>query len=249
MNALGHRPARRIADLIHSIRPWPVCGAGLYIGAADEKPTAAMTGTSVITDKERPCTSAARHPAHQYTKQLGDYLPHPAPMCRGSGPTTKSLPMAPAPCAIWWWMSSTLRWAPRGTESRLCLIRRLRDRSLPRRMRLVCVGHLRHPRVAPNPGGDAPTTPQIFSSSFEAARLDPRRSGSRPGVLFRPPKPPTGRGTAAGPFALPCPRRRGHQPLDIPGNANQPATLRDPAGRKLVSRHPAAHASAVDDPG
>jgi DEAD/DEAH box helicase domain-containing protein len=52
MNALATDQARRIADLIHTIPALAGLRAGLYIGASDDAPTAAMSATSVITDKE-----------------------------------------------------------------------------------------------------------------------------------------------------------------------------------------------------
>jgi DEAD/DEAH box helicase domain-containing protein len=51
MNALATDQARRIADLIHTIPALAGLRAGLYIGASDDAPTAAMSATSVITDK------------------------------------------------------------------------------------------------------------------------------------------------------------------------------------------------------
>lgn len=50
MNALATDQARRLADLIHAIPALAGLRAGLYIGASDEAPTAAMTADSVITD-------------------------------------------------------------------------------------------------------------------------------------------------------------------------------------------------------
>ncbi len=52
MNALATDQARRIADLIHTIPALAGHRAGLYIGASGDDATAAMTATSVITDKE-----------------------------------------------------------------------------------------------------------------------------------------------------------------------------------------------------
>ena len=52
MNALATDQARRIADLIHTTPALAGLRAGLYIGADDDSKTAAMTATSVITDKE-----------------------------------------------------------------------------------------------------------------------------------------------------------------------------------------------------
>ena len=52
MNALATDQARRIADLIHTIPALAGLRAGLYIGASGDDATAAMTATSVITDKE-----------------------------------------------------------------------------------------------------------------------------------------------------------------------------------------------------
>ena len=51
MNALATDQARRIAQLIHSTPALAGLRAGLYIGASDDEPTAAMSATSVITDK------------------------------------------------------------------------------------------------------------------------------------------------------------------------------------------------------
>jgi DEAD/DEAH box helicase domain-containing protein len=51
MNALATDQARRIAQLIHSTPALAGLRAGLYIGASDDEPTAAMGATSVITDK------------------------------------------------------------------------------------------------------------------------------------------------------------------------------------------------------
>ena len=52
MNALATDQSRRIAHLIHTIAALAGLRAGLYIGSSDDTPTAAMTATSVITDKE-----------------------------------------------------------------------------------------------------------------------------------------------------------------------------------------------------
>ena len=52
MNALATDQSRRIANLIHTIPALAGLRAGLYIGSSDDTPTAAMTPTSVITDKE-----------------------------------------------------------------------------------------------------------------------------------------------------------------------------------------------------
>ena len=110
MNALATDQARRIADLIHTIPALAGLRAGLYIGAADDAPTAAMTATSVITDKE------ALHkapPGILLTNTSSSITCCSNPMCRASGPTTDASPMAAAPSATWWWMSSTPLMAPR----------------------------------------------------------------------------------------------------------------------------------------
>ena len=51
MNALATDQARRIAQLIHATPALAGLRVGLYIGASDDEPTAAMSATSVITDK------------------------------------------------------------------------------------------------------------------------------------------------------------------------------------------------------
>ena len=167
MNALATDQARRIADLIHTIPALAGLRAGLYIGAADDAPTAAMTATSVITDKEALHKAPPDILLTNY-KQL-DYLllqPHVQSLWAHNG----RLPDG----------RSTLRYlvvdefhtfdGAQGTDL-ACLIRRLRDRLQCPGEELVCVG------TSATLGGpesrDAMRSyaEQIFASRFEPAAL------------------------------------------------------------------------------
>jgi DEAD/DEAH box helicase domain-containing protein len=162
MNALATDQARRIADLIHTTDALTGLRAGLYIGAADESPTAAMTATSVITDKDALHKAPPDILLTNY-KQL-DYLliqPHVQGL----------------------WAHNTagvLRYlvvdefhtfdGAQGTDL-ACLIRRLRDRLHCLGDELVCVG------TSATLGGPESRQAmlsyagQIFASSFEPASL------------------------------------------------------------------------------
>ena len=136
MNALATDQARRIAELIHDIPSLTGLRAGLYIGASDDHPTAAMTADSVVTDK------AALHKAPPDIlltnyKQL-DYLllqPHVQGLWRHNTPCPDG--------------SSVLRYlvvdefhtfdGAQGTDL-ACLVRRLRDRLHCCSDGLICVG-------------------------------------------------------------------------------------------------------------
>jgi DEAD/DEAH box helicase domain-containing protein len=167
MNALATDQARRIADLIHTIPSLAGLRAGLYIGASDDAPTAAMTATSVITDKEALHKAPPDILLTNY-KQL-DYLllqPHVQSLWEHNG----RLPDG----------SSTLRYlvvdefhtfdGAQGTDL-ACLIRRLRDRLQCPGDELVCVG------TSATLGGPESReamrsyAAQIFASSFEPASL------------------------------------------------------------------------------
>ncbi len=136
MNALATDQARRIAQLIHATPALAGLRAGLYIGASDDEPTAAMSATSVITDK------GALHKAPPDIlltnyKQL-DYLllkPQAQGLWAHNGLLADGC--------------STLRYlvvdefhtfdSAQGTDL-ACLIRRLRDRLQCAGEQLVCVG-------------------------------------------------------------------------------------------------------------
>jgi DEAD/DEAH box helicase domain-containing protein len=167
MNALATDQARRIADLIHTIPALAGLRAGLYIGASDDAPTAAMTATSVITDKEALHKAPPDILLTNY-KQL-DYLliqPHVQSLWEHNG----RLPDG----------TSTLRYlvvdefhtfdGAQGTDL-ACLIRRLRDRLQCPGDELVCVG------TSATLGGPEASQAmlsyagQIFASRFEPAAL------------------------------------------------------------------------------
>jgi DEAD/DEAH box helicase domain-containing protein len=167
MNALATDQARRIADLIHTIPALAGLRAGLYIGASDDAPTAAMTATSVITDKDALHKAPPDILLTNY-KQL-DYLliqPHVQSLWAHNA----RLPDG----------SSTLRYlvvdefhtfdGAQGTDL-ACLIRRLRDRLQCPGEELVCVG------TSATLGGpesrDAMLSyaEQIFASRFEPTAL------------------------------------------------------------------------------
>ena len=167
MNVLATDQARRIAQLIHSTPALAGLRAGLYIGASDDTPTAAMSATSVITDK------AALHKAPPDIlltnyKQL-DYLllkPEVQGLWAHNGRLADG--------------RSTLRYlvvdefhtfdGAQGTDL-ACLIRRLRDRLQCPGEQLVCVG-----TSATIGGPDSRQAMldyagQIFASHFEPASL------------------------------------------------------------------------------
>ncbi|MFM7267968.1 MAG: Zn-binding domain-containing protein [Cyanobium sp.] len=167
MNALATDQARRIADLIPNIPALAGLRAGLYIGASDDTPTAAMTATSVITDKEALQKAPPDILLTNY-KQL-DYLliqPHVQGLWEHNG----RLPDG----------SSTLRYlvvdefhtfdGAQGTDL-ACLIRRLRDRLQCPGEELVCVG-----TSATLGDGDSQAemlhyAGQIFGSGFDRTSL------------------------------------------------------------------------------
>ena len=167
MNALATDQSRRIANLIHSIPALAGLRAGLYIGSSDDTPTAAMTATSVITDKEALHKAPPDILLTNY-KQL-DYLliqPHVQSLWEHNGRQHDG--------------SSVLRYlvvdefhsfdGAQGTDL-ACLIRRLRDRLQCPGEELVCVG------TSATLGGPESREAmlsyagQIFASSFEPASL------------------------------------------------------------------------------
>jgi DEAD/DEAH box helicase domain-containing protein len=167
MNALATDQARRIAQLIHATPALAGLRAGLHIAASDDAPTAAMSATSVITDK------AALHKAPPDIlltnyKQL-DYLllqPQVQSLWAHNGRLADG--------------RSTLRYlvvdefhtfdGAQGTDL-ACLIRRLRDRLQCPGEELVCVG------TSATLGGPESRQAmlhyagQIFASPFEPAAL------------------------------------------------------------------------------
>ena len=167
MNALATDQARRIADLIHTIPALAGLRAGLYIGAADESPTAVMTANSVITDKEALIKAPPDILLTNY-KQL-DYLLI-QPQVQNLWVHNGRLPDG----------SSVLRYlvvdefhtfdGAQGTDL-ACLIRRLRDRLQCPGEELVCVG------TSATLGGPESRQAmldyagQIFASQFEADSL------------------------------------------------------------------------------
>ncbi|MFN9660083.1 MAG: DEAD/DEAH box helicase, partial [Cyanobacteriota bacterium] len=167
MNALATDQARRIADLIHTIPALAGLRAGLYIGASDDAPTAAMSATSVITDKEALHKAPPDILLTNY-KQL-DYLLL-QPQVQSLWAHNGRLPDG----------RGTLRYlvvdefhtfdGAQGTDL-ACLIRRLRDRLQCPGEELVCVG------TSATLGGpesrDAMRSyaEQIFASRFEPAAL------------------------------------------------------------------------------
>jgi len=167
MNALATDQARRIADLIHTIPALAGLRAGLYIGSADDTPAAAMSATSVITDKDALHKAPPDILLTNY-KQL-DYLliqPHVQSLWEHNG----RLPDG----------SSVLRYlvvdefhtfdGAQGTDL-ACLIRRLRDRLHCPGDELVCVG------TSATLGGPESREAmlsyagQIFASRFEPTSL------------------------------------------------------------------------------
>jgi len=162
MNALATDQARRIAALIHTIPALAGLRAGLYIGSADDTPTAAMTATSVITDKDALHKAPPDILLTNY-KQL-DYLliqPHVQSLWEHNH-------------------AGVLRYlvvdefhtfdGAQGTDL-ACLIRRLRDRLHCPGEELVCVG-----TSATLGGPDSREAMlsyagQIFASRFEPASL------------------------------------------------------------------------------
>jgi DEAD/DEAH box helicase domain-containing protein len=136
MNALATDQARRIAQLIHATPALAGLRAGLYIGASDDEPTAAMGATSVITDK------GALHKA-------------PPDILLTNYKQLDVLLLKPQVQSLWAHNGrladgrSTLRFlvvdefhtfdGAQGTDL-ACLIRRLRDRLQCAGEQLVCVG-------------------------------------------------------------------------------------------------------------
>ncbi len=167
MNALATDQARRIADLIHTTPALAGLRAGLYIGSSDEEQTAAMTATSVITNKEALQKAPPDILLTNY-KQL-DYLLI-QPQVQGLWEHNGRLPDG----------TSVLRYlvvdefhtfdGAQGTDL-ACLIRRLRDRLQCPGDELVCVG------TSATLGGPESREAmrsyagQIFASSFEPASL------------------------------------------------------------------------------
>ena len=167
MNALATDQARRIADLIHTIAALQGLRAGLYIGSEDEANTAAMTATSVITDK------AALHKAPPDIlltnyKQL-DYLllqPHVQSLWEHNAQQLDG--------------TSVLRYlvvdefhsfdGAQGTDL-ACLIRRLRDRLHCQGDQLVCVGTSATLGGPESRGAMRDYAGQIFASRFEPDSL------------------------------------------------------------------------------
>lgn len=167
MNALATDQARRIADLIHTIPSLAGLRAGLYIGASDDTPTAAMTATSVITDKEALHKAPPDILLTNY-KQL-DYLliqPHVQSLWEHNGRLADG--------------TSVLRYlvvdefhtfdGAQGTDL-ACLIRRLRDRLHCPGEELVCIGTSATLGGPESRGAMLSYAGQIFASSFEASAL------------------------------------------------------------------------------
>lgn len=208
MNALATDQARRIAQLIHSTPALAGLRAGLYIGASDDEPTAAMSATSVITDK------GALHKAPPDIlltnyKQL-DYLLL-KPQVQGLWAHNGRLADG----------RSTLRYlvvdefhtfdGAQGTDL-ACLIRRLRDRLQCAGEQLVCVG-----TSATLGGPDSRQAMldyagQIFASHFEPGSLIEEERLS-PEEFFRD---HTGYGDPenGGLFSLPLPGMEAQEQLD-----------------------------------
>jgi len=208
MNALATDQARRIAQLIHATPALAGLRAGLYIGASDDEPTAAMSATSVITDK------GALHKAPPDIlltnyKQL-DYLLL-KPQVQGLWAHNGRLADG----------RSTLRYlvvdefhtfdGAQGTDL-ACLIRRLRDRLQCAGEQLVCVG-----TSATLGGPDSRQAMldyagQIFASHFEPGSLivEERLSAEE---FFRD---HTGYGDPdnGGLFSLPLPGMEAQEQLD-----------------------------------
>jgi DEAD/DEAH box helicase domain-containing protein len=167
MNALATDQARRIADLIHTTPALAGLRAGLYIGASDDTSTAAMTATSVITNKEALQKAPPDILLTNY-KQLDNLLIQP--QVQGLWEHNGRLSDG----------TSVLRYlvvdefhtfdGAQGTDL-ACLIRRLRDRLQCPGDELVCVG------TSATLGGPESREAmrsyagQIFASSFEPASL------------------------------------------------------------------------------
>ena len=167
MNALATDQARRIADLIHTIPSLTGLRAGLYIGASDDHPTAAMTAHSVITDKAVLHKGPPDILLTNY-KQL-DYLllqPHVQGLWQHNTPSPDG--------------SSVLRYlvvdefhtfdGAQGTDL-ACLIRRLRDRLHCRGAALICVGTSATLGGPESRDAMADYAGQIFASQFDADGL------------------------------------------------------------------------------
>ncbi|MCT0225546.1 DEAD/DEAH box helicase [Synechococcus sp. CS-1328] len=167
MNALATDQARRIADLIHTIPALAGLRAGLYIGASDDAPTAAMSATSVITDKDALHKAPPDILLTNY-KQL-DYLllqPHVQSLWEHNG----QLPDG----------TSVLRYlvvdefhtfdGAQGTDL-ACLIRRLRDRLHCPGEELVCVGTSATLGGPESRGAMRDYAGQIFASRFDPESL------------------------------------------------------------------------------
>ena len=208
MNALATDQARRIADLIHTTPALAGLRAGLYIGAEDDSKTAAMTATSVITDKEALQKAPPDILLTNY-KQL-DYLllqPHVQGLWEHNGRLADG--------------TSVLRYlvvdefhtfdGAQGTDL-ACLIRRLRDRLQCPGDELVCVG------TSATLGGPESIQAmldyagQIFASRFEPAALIVEERLS-PEQFFTG---HTGYGDPdnGGLFSLPLPPREAQDQLD-----------------------------------
>ena len=162
MNALATDQARRIADLIHTTAALAGLRAGLYIGSADDTPTAAMTATSVITDKEALHKAPPDLLLTNY-KQL-DYLL-----------------IQPQVQSLWQHNhAGVLRYlvvdefhtfdGAQGTDL-ACLIRRLRDRLHCPGEELVCVGTSATLGGSKSRDAMLAYAGQIFASRFEPAAL------------------------------------------------------------------------------
>jgi DEAD/DEAH box helicase domain-containing protein len=167
MNALATDQARRIADLIHTIPALAGLRAGLYIGSDDEAKTAAMTATSVVTDKEALQKTPPDILLTNY-KQL-DYLliqPHVQSLWEHNGRLADG--------------TSVLRYlvvdefhsfdGAQGTDL-ACLIRRLRDRLQCPGEELVCVGTSATLGGPDSREAMCSYAGQIFASSFEPESL------------------------------------------------------------------------------
>ncbi|MCP9820013.1 DEAD/DEAH box helicase [Synechococcus sp. Cruz-9H2] len=167
MNALATDQARRIAQLIAETPSLAGLRAGLYIGSSDDAPTAAMSATSVITDKDALHKAPPDILLTNY-KQL-DYLllqPHVQSLWEHNG----QLPDG----------TSVLRYlvvdefhtfdGAQGTDL-ACLIRRLRDRLHCPGDELVCVGTSATLGGPESRGAMRDYAGQIFASRFEPDSL------------------------------------------------------------------------------
>jgi DEAD/DEAH box helicase domain-containing protein len=162
MNALATDQARRIAQLIHDTPALAGLRGGLYIGASDDAPTAAMTATSVITDKEALHKAPPDILLTNY-KQL-DYLliqPHVQSLWEHN-------------------QAGVLRYlvvdefhtfdGAQGTDL-ACLIRRLRDRLSCPGEELVCVGTSATLGGPESHKAMLSYAGQIFASHFDSTSL------------------------------------------------------------------------------